>query len=62
MVSYDAIADASSMLGLVFFIMMFAVILFWALRPKNKREFDKAARIPLEEPDPVDIDTKNLKP
>lgn len=60
--SYDSIADASSMLGLVFFVMMFAVVVFWALRPKNKQAFDEAARIPLEEPESVDPNTKNLKP
>lgn len=60
--SYDAVANASSMLGLVFFMMLFAVILFWAFWPKNKAKFDKAARIPLEEPDLVDSETKNLKP
>lgn len=60
--SYDSIADASSMLGLVFFIMMFAVVVFWALRPKNKKAFEEAARIPLQEPDPVDPNNKNLKP
>jgi cytochrome c oxidase cbb3-type subunit IV len=60
--SYDSIADASSMLGLLFFFMLFACILVWALRPKNKARFDAAARIPLEEPESVDINTKNLKP
>lgn len=60
--SYDSVASASSILGLVFFMMLFAVVVFWALRPKNKRKFEDAARIPLEEPDRVDRDTKNLKP
>lgn len=60
--SYDSVANASSILGLLFFLMLFIVIVVWALRPRNKARFDAAARIPLEEPDPVDPQTKNLKP
>lgn len=60
--SYDSVASASSILGLIFFMMLFAVIVFWALWPKNKKNFAEAARIPLEEPDLADRETKNLKP
>lgn len=60
--SYDYVANASSILGLIFFMMLFAVVVFWALWPKNKKNFEQAARIPLEEPDLADRETKNHKP
>ncbi len=62
MISYDSVASVSSMLGLALFLMLFAGVVFWALRPKNRNRFDQAARIPLEEPDYVDRDHKNAKP
>ena len=60
--SYDYVANASSILGLIFFMMLFAVVVFWALWPKNKKNFEQAARIPLEEPDLAARETKNHKP
>lgn len=60
--TYDTVANASSILGLLFFLMLFGIVVVWAFRPKNKKKFDEAARIPLEEPDLVTRDTKNLKP
>jgi cytochrome c oxidase cbb3-type subunit IV len=60
--SYDSIANVSSMLGLLLFVMLFAGVLWWAFRPKNRGRFRDAARIPLEEPDLVDREHKNPKP
>ena len=60
--SYDTVANASSILGLLLFIMIFAAVVFWALWPRNKKGFEEAARIPLEEPEPVDFGKKNQKP
>lgn len=47
--SYDEIASLSGTLGLIFFILLFAGVLAYALWPGNKRKFDDAARIPLKE-------------
>jgi cytochrome c oxidase cbb3-type subunit 4 len=60
--TYDTVANVSSLLGLLFFLLLFAGILFWAFRPKNRRKFDEAARIPLEPPELADLETKNQKP
>ena len=35
--------------GLVFLVAMFATALAYALWPRNKAKFDRAARLPLEE-------------
>ncbi len=35
--------------GLVYFLAIFIGVLFYALRPKAKAKFDRAARMPLEE-------------
>ena len=60
--SYDSVASVASMLGLALFLVLFAGVVVWALWPKNRKRFEHAARIPLEEPDPVDRDHKNTKP
>jgi len=31
------------------FVALFVVVLFYALRPRNRATFDKAARLPLED-------------
>jgi len=35
--------------GLVYLVIMFAVVLVYALRPGAKKQFDEAAHIPLKE-------------
>ncbi len=35
--------------GLVYFLLMFVGVLVYALRPRAKAKFDRAARIPLAE-------------
>jgi cytochrome c oxidase cbb3-type subunit 4 len=47
--SYEEIASLSGSIGLIFFIVLFAAVLVYALWPGNKRKFDDAARIPLKE-------------
>jgi cytochrome c oxidase cbb3-type subunit 4 len=37
--------------GLVMFIVMFAIAVTYALWPSNKETFDRLARLPLEEDD-----------
>ena len=46
----DVLAFAQSW-GAVYFIIMFAVAFAYALWPKNKARFQRAARIPLEDGD-----------
>ncbi len=47
--SYEEIASLSGSIGLIFFIVLFAAVLVYALWPGNKRKFDDASRIPLKE-------------
>ena len=35
--------------GLIYFLAIFAGVLVYALRPKAKQKFDRAARMPLDE-------------
>ena len=35
--------------GLIYFFVIFAGVLVYALRPKAKQKFDRAARMPLDE-------------
>ncbi|HVW72288.1 MAG TPA: cbb3-type cytochrome c oxidase subunit 3 [Rhizomicrobium sp.] len=44
----DVLAFAQSW-GAVYFTLMFAVVFVYALWPKNRAKFQKAARIPLED-------------
>lgn len=48
-VDYSTLQSFSGIVGLIVFIVAFAAILFYALRPKNKAKFDRAARLPLED-------------
>ncbi len=47
--TYDEVASLSGTIGLVFFMTMFAVVLAYALWPRNSAKFDKASRVPLDE-------------
>lgn len=47
--TYDDVVSFSGSAGLIFFMVLFAVVLIYALKPGNKRKFDDAARIPFKE-------------
>lgn len=47
--SYEEVASLSGTIGLIFFMVLFAGVLVYALWPGNKRKFDDAARMPLKE-------------
>ncbi len=46
--SLDDAATLAAAWWLVILIVCFAVVLVYALWPKNKQKFDRAARIPLD--------------
>jgi len=46
---YNAIAEFAQTWGLVYFCILFAGVVAYALKPSNKRQFDEAAAIPLKE-------------
>jgi cytochrome c oxidase cbb3-type subunit 4 len=47
--TYQAVAEFAQTWGLVYFVIIFAAVLLYALWPSRKQQFDEAARIPLRE-------------
>jgi len=47
--TYRALAEFAQVWGLIYFIIVFAVVLAYALWPSRKQQFDEAARKPLDE-------------
>jgi cytochrome c oxidase cbb3-type subunit IV len=47
--TYRAAAEFAQTWGLVYFVAIFVAVLFYALWPSRKQQFDEAARIPLRE-------------
>ena len=47
--TYKALAEFAQTYGLVYFVIVFMIVVVWALWPGNKRRFDEAARMPLRE-------------
>ncbi|HHK73857.1 MAG TPA: cbb3-type cytochrome c oxidase subunit 3 [Rhizobiales bacterium] len=46
---HATITQISGIAGLFIFMVMFAIVLVYALWPRNKKKFDHAAHLPLEE-------------
>ncbi len=47
--TYRAAAEFAQTWGLAYFVIVFALVLIYALWPARKQQFDEAARIPLRE-------------
>ena len=47
--AYDSVASFAQTWGLLYFVILFAVVVVYALWPKNRSRFDDAAQIPLRE-------------
>ncbi len=47
----EAVNEVLTSIWTVWAILIFAVIVFWAWRPKNRKRFEKDARIPLDDKD-----------
>ncbi len=47
--TYRAVAEFAQTWGLAYFLAIFALALLYALWPSRKRQFEDAARIPLQE-------------
>ena len=50
---YELLSSFAQTGGLVYFVLMFAGALIYALWPKNQSKFDEAARAPLLDEDPA---------
>ena len=48
---YEALSSFAQTGGLIYFVLMFAGALTYALWPKNQKTFDHAARMPLDNED-----------
>jgi cytochrome c oxidase cbb3-type subunit 4 len=46
--TYKWLAEFAQTWGLLYFVLIFAGVLIYALHPKRRRKFEDAARIPLE--------------
>lgn len=46
--TYKAFAEFAQTWGLLYFVLIFLGVLVYALDPKRRRQFEEAARIPLE--------------
>ena len=55
--SYEDVASISQVVALLFFIALFGAVLVYAFWPGNKKRFDEAAKLPLED----DPEPKNEK-
>ena len=51
---YEFLSSFAQTGGLIYFVLMFAAALTYALWPSNKTTFDNAASIPLQEMEPGD--------
>ncbi|HRK70464.1 MAG TPA: cbb3-type cytochrome c oxidase subunit 3 [Micropepsaceae bacterium] len=46
--SSDSLSTFAQTWGLVYFVLLFAGVVAYALWPSNRKKFDRAARLPLE--------------
>jgi len=49
--TFEAARLFSSWFGLILFMALFAVVVFWAFRPKNKQKLESYGSIPLRDDD-----------
>lgn len=50
---YEALSSFAQTGGLIYFVVMFMAALTYALWPKNKEKFNRAAHLPLSEEEPA---------
>ena len=55
--TYEQVASISQVVALLFFIALFGIVLIYTFWPGNKKRFDDAAKLPLED----QPETKNQK-
>ena len=47
--TYEFFAQLAQTWGLLYFVVLFAVVLIYALWPSRQKQFDESARVPLRE-------------
>jgi len=48
---YETLSRIAQTWGLALFVIAFALVLLYALNPRNRKNFDEAGKIPLNEED-----------
>ncbi len=51
---YETLASFAQTGGLLYFVLIFAGVVAYALWPKNQKTFDAAAKLPLSDKEPGD--------
>lgn len=51
---YETLSKFAQTGGTIYFVLMFAGVLVYALWPRNQEKFDAAARMPLSDKEPCD--------
>ncbi|MAT34516.1 MAG: CcoQ/FixQ family Cbb3-type cytochrome c oxidase assembly chaperone [Ponticaulis sp.] len=51
--SYEFLSSFAQTWGLLYFVLMFAAAVAYALWPSNKKEFQRAAHMPLIDEEPI---------
>lgn len=49
---YEILSGFAQTGGLLLFVLAFVLVLIYALSPRNRKSFDEARRIPLDEEEP----------
>ncbi len=49
MTTYHVLSQFAQTGGLIYFMLLFAAVAIYALRPRNSAKFERAARLPLAE-------------
>jgi cytochrome c oxidase cbb3-type subunit 4 len=49
--SYEAAVRFTENWGLIYFFVLFAIVVFLALRPSQRARYEEAARLPIREDD-----------
>ncbi|WP_421725235.1 cbb3-type cytochrome c oxidase subunit 3 [Bauldia sp.] len=47
--TYMALAEFAQSWGLIYFVAIFVIVVIMVMRPSRKRDYDRAARLPLSE-------------
>jgi cytochrome c oxidase cbb3-type subunit 4 len=47
--TYKALAEFAQTYGLLYFVIVFSLVVTWAMWPSRKQRFEEAARMPLRE-------------
>ncbi len=56
--SYEAMAHFAQTWGMLYFAAIFALVLLYALWPGNQKTFDEAAKLAIDDDEPIPADDR----